>query len=318
MTEEKGLGFKGSFAVSLVLHALFIGMVALFTLMKAAPTGGTGTLTIEFGGPAGSTGGNGDLQRAGQQGNLGSGDDGALRHAQKKLGNDTAQVARSKPPVPQSAKAQTDLGDMQTDETTVSQKQYMDAKLKSPLLHVKGSGHIAEKKPYSKQKTVVRHIRQDTTDEKTKKDKTDKSMTGAAGAAGKSGTLNGAASQASSGVGNGAGELSGNHRFIANGDGTYTALGSGGITYKIITDAAPRYPKQARSIGFNNIVRVRVRFLVGLNGTVETVNVMSENIPDLGFKASAISAIKTMKFQPIWYKGYNIKVFFVKTIIFQP
>jgi len=110
----------------------------------------------------------------------------------------------------------------------------------------------------------------------------------------------------------------GSGNFIANGDGSYTALGSGGISYKILSEAAPRYPRAARSIGFNKVVRVRVKFLVGLDGQVETTEIITRNIPDLGFKEAAVEAVKKMKFAPIYHQGRNIKVYFQKTIVFQP
>ena len=93
---------------------------------------------------------------------------------------------------------------------------------------------------------------------------------------------------------------------------------TGGISYKILSEAAPRYPRAARSIGFNKVVRVRVKFLVGLDGQVETTEIITRNIPDLGFKEAAVEAVKKMKFAPIYHQGRNIKVYFQKTIVFQP
>lgn len=63
--------------------------------------------------------------------------------------------------------------------------------------------------------------------------------------------------------------LSAAGNFIANGDGSYTALGSGGISYEILSEAAPRYPRAARSIGFNKVVRGAGKFLVGLDGRLK-------------------------------------------------
>lgn len=119
-------------------------------------------------------------------------------------------------------------------------------------------------------------------------------------------------------MGDGQGTAFGSGNFIANGDGSYTALGSGGISYEILSEATPRYPRAARSIGFNKVVRVRVKFLVGLDGQVETTEIFTRNIPDLGFKEAAVEAVKKMKFAPIYHQGRNIKVYFQKTIVFQP
>ena len=141
---------------------------------------------------------------------------------------------------------------------------------------------------------------------------------GSGGAVGASGTADGKAQTEGSGVGDGQGTAFGSGNFIANGDGSYTALGSGGISYEILSEAAPRYPRAARSIGFNKVVRVRVKFLVGLDGQVETTEIITRNIPDLGFKEAAVEAVKKMKFAPIYHQGRNIKVYFQKTIVFQP
>ena len=141
---------------------------------------------------------------------------------------------------------------------------------------------------------------------------------GSGGAVGASGSIDGKGTGVATGVGNTQGSALGGGNFVANGDGTYTALGAGGITYKIVYESTPKYPREARSIGFNQVVRVRVKFLVGLKGTVETAEVLTKNVPNLGFKEAALAAIREMKFEPIYHHGINIKVFFRKTIVFQP
>lgn len=78
---------------------------------------------------------------------------------------------------------------------------------------------------------------------------------------------------------------------------------------QILSKAAPRYPRAARSIGFNKVVRVRVKFLAGLDGQVETTEIFTRNIPDLGFKEAAVEAVKKMKFAPIYHQGRNVKVY---------
>ncbi|WP_337599061.1 hypothetical protein [Sutterella wadsworthensis] len=141
---------------------------------------------------------------------------------------------------------------------------------------------------------------------------------GSGGAVGASGTADGKAQTEGSGVGDGQGTAFGSGNFIANGDGSYTALGSGGISYKILSEATPRYPRATRSIGFNKVVRVRVKFLVGLDGQVETTEIFTRNIPDLGFKEAAVEAVKKMKCAPLYHPGRNIMVYFQKCIVFQP
>ena len=138
------------------------------------------------------------------------------------------------------------------------------------------------------------------------------------GAVGASGSASGRAQEEGSGVGTGDGDFFGSGNFIDNGDGTYTARGSGGIPYKIKYEETPKYPRIARDLGFNKVVSVRIRFLVGLDGRVETAEVLTKKIPDLGFREAALEAIRKMEFEPIVYRGRNIKMYFVKRIVFQP
>lgn len=140
---------------------------------------------------------------------------------------------------------------------------------------------------------------------------------GFSGATGVRGAATNTLKTQGSGVGPAAGEFTGNGQFVANNDGSYTALGSAGITYKILQDAAPGYPGNARAIGYTKVVKVQVRLLVGLDGHIESVEVLNEKIPDLGFKEETIKAIKAMRFAPIRHEGRHIKMYFKKTIIFQ-
>ena len=54
--------------------------------------------------------------------------------------------------------------------------------------------------------------------------------------------------------------------FIENSDGTYTAIASSGIDFKIIKQVNPNYPKQAEKLRYDKTVVIEVKFLVGLNG----------------------------------------------------
>lgn len=141
---------------------------------------------------------------------------------------------------------------------------------------------------------------------------------GSGGAVGASGSASGRSLVEGSGVGTGTGDFFGSGNFIDNGDGTYTASGSGGIPYKIKHEETPKYPRTARDLGFNRVVSVRIRFLVGLDGRVESAEVLTKKTPDLGFREVALEAIRKMEFEPIVYRGRNIKMYFVKRIVFQP
>ncbi len=108
-----------------------------------------------------------------------------------------------------------------------------------------------------------------------------------------------------------------NGNFLSNGDGSYTALNAEGISYTIIRDADARYPEEARSIGYSRVVSVQAKILVGLDGSVESVEILN-SVPNLGFKESAMQALRKMQFAPIYYQNHNVKMYFTKRIYFQP
>lgn len=105
--------------------------------------------------------------------------------------------------------------------------------------------------------------------------------------------------------------------FISDGDGGYIALSSKGINYQIINEVEPDYPSQAESIGYSKQVKVTVKFLVGLKGNVEKAEI-TQSHKDLGFDTEVMKAIKKWRFKPIYHNGKNIKVYFVKTFVFDP
>lgn len=105
--------------------------------------------------------------------------------------------------------------------------------------------------------------------------------------------------------------------FISDGDGGYIALTSKGINYEIINEVEPDYPSQAESIGYSKQVKVTVKFLVELKGNVGKVEITKSH-KELGFDTEVIKAIKKWKFKPIYHNGKNIKVYFIKTFVFDP
>ncbi|QQB74976.1 energy transducer TonB [Fusobacterium canifelinum] len=117
--------------------------------------------------------------------------------------------------------------------------------------------------------------------------------------------------------GTGSGDEGFGSNFISDGDGSYIALSSKGINYEIINEVEPDYPSQAESIGYSKQVKVTVKFLVGLKGNVEKAEITKSH-KDLGFDAEVMKAIKKWKFKPIYYNGKNIKVYFIKTFVFDP
>lgn len=144
------------------------------------------------------------------------------------------------------------------------------------------------------------------------------SAAGAADGSG-AGTSNGTNDAGGSGTG---GEGTGTSQglgagFSPNGDGTYTAASSAGISYQLLHDAEAIYPDEARSIGYSNVVEVVAQIMVGLDGSVESVAILN-NPPNLGFREAAQEALWGMRFAPIYYQGVNVRVPFEKHLIFQP
>lgn len=105
--------------------------------------------------------------------------------------------------------------------------------------------------------------------------------------------------------------------FQANGDGSYTALSAEGISYEILNEVEPDYPSQAEAISYEKKVSVKIKFLVGLKGNIENVQIVKSH-KQLGFDDEVMKAIKKWRFKPIYHAGHNIKVYFVKEFIFNP
>lgn len=108
-----------------------------------------------------------------------------------------------------------------------------------------------------------------------------------------------------------------NGNFIANSDGTYTAISSKGINFKIINQIDPNYPRQAEIIRYNKSVIIEARFLVDLNGNIENIEILKSH-EKFGFDKEVLSALKKWKFKPIVYNGRKIKVYFNKEFVFNP
>lgn len=105
--------------------------------------------------------------------------------------------------------------------------------------------------------------------------------------------------------------------FMVNSDGSYTALSAKGINFEIITQIDPNYPRQAEVIRYNKTVIVEARFLIGLDGRVEKIQILKSH-EKFGFDKEVIQALKKWKFKPITYGGKKLKVYFIKEFIFKP
>ena len=116
---------------------------------------------------------------------------------------------------------------------------------------------------------------------------------------------------------NEADEILSSGNFSIGKDGIFTAASSDGIEYKILKQVEPDYPIQAEKIRYRKKVVVSARFLVGLNGTIEKIEI-TQSHKKFGFDSEVEKALKQWKFHPIFYKNKNIKVYFSKDFIFEP
>lgn len=105
--------------------------------------------------------------------------------------------------------------------------------------------------------------------------------------------------------------------FYANGDGSYTATDLNGIDYTILKEVYPSYPEKAQDAMYTNTVIAKAKMIVGLDGSVESVEILND-LPNLGFREATIQSLKAWRFAPITYKGVPIKVEFRKQIRFIP
>lgn len=318
----KARSLKSSFAVSAAIHAAAFAAIGLLA-SQSLPPQGEGMITVELAG--GEAGGYGTEQKDGRAGGAGAKGN-AQKTTEAKPKAEVAAPARTEKaaPAPKAASAAptSETGDVQVKETAKPAPLPQPAPEKAAA---KTSAPEAKPAPRQSEKAAETPSAADGPgkDAKTEAKGTENGRAGAAGIGGGIGSGpaasgNGRGDGAGSGAGTGSGGAFGSGQFVANGDGTYTALNSNGIAYRIIHEEKPVYPRAARSIGYGNAVAVRVKFLVGLDGRVESAEVLTKNVPDLGFREAALTAIKAMRFEPIVYKGKNIKMYFRKKIIFQP
>ncbi|MEY0161834.1 energy transducer TonB [Providencia rettgeri] len=316
--------YKLALALSLVIHIIAIMFIALQTGRAIPIVEGMETITLSLGGQMGSSGGTGEQSNKKQV--------------------QSHEVISESPSKAEAASQQKQMSKSQPNESKIPSKTQLknslipvnipvDNTVESPLLTQKTkektkpeiSQSVQGKKPKEQSKLLNNNTKNNTGNQLIANKINHETQQGSQEAAkeipphsaaeNQSSTNPSASESGQSGKGNN--RLSGNSQFAANGDGSYTALGSSGISYTILQDAAPRYPKEARSLGYTKVVKVQIRLLVGLDGQIESVEILNNKIPDLGFREEAVKAIKKMAFKPIIYQGQNIKMYFKKTVIFQ-
>lgn len=315
MTIHPSFRYKIALTISLVIHITAIVFIALQTGRALPMVEGVETITLSLGGPMGSQGSSGLASHQGEP-------------PRQTIASE--QISKSEP-----VSQQKPANNAQTPPKSepISTNIPIDDTVESPLLTQKTKVMVKPKpvQPALKSEQNTQH--QLVTDNPPKKTESrlitknphqttpsssqSKAQVMTSNSPDKNGSTSNPLASENSPSGQGINALSGNSQFTANGDGSYTALGSSGISYTILQDANPKYPKEARSLGYTKVVKVQTRLLVGLDGQVESVEILNNKIPDLGFKEEAVKAIKKMAFKPIVYQGQNIKMYFKKTVVFQ-
>lgn len=105
--------------------------------------------------------------------------------------------------------------------------------------------------------------------------------------------------------------------FISDGSGGKIATNQNidGLSYQLLKAPNPSYPIQAKRVRISEEVIIKTRFLVGLNGKVEKIEIL-EGTENFGFRNEVKKALKQWQFSPVEYKGKKIKIYFYKDFIF--
>lgn len=105
--------------------------------------------------------------------------------------------------------------------------------------------------------------------------------------------------------------------FIQLSKGIYAAKNQGvkGLSYSFISQPEPNYPTAAKRLGYNREVIVKVKFLVGFNGTIEDIKFYGKD-NGLGFQKEVEKALNNWKLTPITVQNKKIKLYFYKVFKF--
>ena len=106
--------------------------------------------------------------------------------------------------------------------------------------------------------------------------------------------------------------------FIHLNDGSIVAKNQGvkGLSYGWTNNPDPSYPSIARKMKYDKDVVIKVRFLVGYNGTIEDVK-FYDNMTSYGFRAEVEKTLKNWKATPISVDGKKVKLYFYKSFKFE-
>lgn len=89
-----------------------------------------------------------------------------------------------------------------------------------------------------------------------------------------------------------------------------------GLRYQILVSKDPEYPKQAKKFRIKEEITIKARFLVGIDGEIEAVDII-QGTEKFGFRESVKDCIAQWRFSPIEYKGEKIKMYFYKNFTFK-
>lgn len=312
MDKETQPHWLSAYGVSIAIHlAVILGVVGFTT--QPPSVGGDGLISVDLVGNGG-----GDIGGQGQERKVSLPGDGGTNGDNRRRSPSVTSDSKEK-----NTEAQTDAA-LKLSETKAEphEEASQSSQEKVTLL--------ASKKEATQKPTVEssKKAHQANTKSKAKPDKrtpeqreqkAKKSAGGTGGYAGSVGTPSREDGKVISGQGAGTGAGTGQGNYLSNGDGSFTAMSSKGLDYQILYERPAKYPTRARSIGYSKTVKVTVRFLVGVDGKVESSEILTKDLPNLGFQEAALSSIHSIVFRPIKTPDNKpLKVWFKKTLIFKP
>lgn len=301
MDKEVQPHWISAYGVSIAIHlAVILGVVGFTT--QSPSVGGDGLISIDLvGNGGGDTGGQGQERKVSLPGDGGTNGDNRRRG----------------PSVTSDSKEQST--DVQTDSASKASQDSQDSvSLLSSTKKVSQKPPVKSAKATQKEKAIS-SVKPDKKALEESKQKVKKSAGGTGGYAGSVGTPSREEGKVISGQGTGTGAGTGQGNYLSNGDGSFTAMSSKGLDYQILYERPAKYPTRARSIGYSKTVKVTVRFLIGVDGKVESSEILTKDLPNLGFEEAALTSIHSIVFRPIKTpENKPLKVWFKKTLIFKP
>ena len=101
-------------------------------------------------------------------------------------------------------------------------------------------------------------------------------------------------------------------------DGSVVAKNQGvdGLKYGFISNPDPEYPVIAKKLGFNGEILVKVRMLVGEDGSIEEIKFYSEK-DKFGFTEEVRKTLGNWKLTPVKVGNKKIKMYLFKTFRFK-